>query len=266
MISRAGSGSEFPFGNFVRKEIGNGAPNDGLGLFEMHGYAIGTLGTGGAKSFYFDDVSRYGVGEPPPLAVNLAQQVTPIEEGTTGDVRVKLNRAMGPDDPAEVSINFATERSNAVPDHDFEPTSGTLTFVNGGETELTFPVKTFDNTKFAGDKQIVIRLTDPVDVERGALFQGSVLIQDDENFDAQLLDDFEQGAYLWSGDPNVRLSTDHSAGRPEADPVVESVLEVRTPEAGGIRVLGSTCKTRKQLIPVHPPEHARVRRHCRGPH
>ena len=51
---------EFPFGNFVRKEVGNGAPNDGLGLFEMHGYAIGTLGTGGAKSFYFDDVSRYG--------------------------------------------------------------------------------------------------------------------------------------------------------------------------------------------------------------
>jgi hypothetical protein len=43
---------------------------------------------------------------------------------------------------------------------------------NGAAIELSFPVETFDNTKFTGDKQIVIRLTNPVDVERGALFQG----------------------------------------------------------------------------------------------
>ena len=88
---------EFPFATFVRKEIGNGAPNDGLGLFEMHGYALGTLGTGGsAKTFYFDEVSVYGVAEPPALAVNFSQQNTFIEEGTTGDVGVKLNRQWVP--------------------------------------------------------------------------------------------------------------------------------------------------------------------------
>ena len=32
---------EFPFADFVRKEIGNGAPNDGLGLVAMNGYALG---------------------------------------------------------------------------------------------------------------------------------------------------------------------------------------------------------------------------------
>ena len=68
----------------MRKEIGNGAPNDGLGLFEMHGYALGTLGTGGPQTFYVDDVSVYGVAEPPALAVNFSQQNTFIEEGTTG--------------------------------------------------------------------------------------------------------------------------------------------------------------------------------------
>ncbi len=41
---------EFPFASFTRKEIGNGAPNDGLGLFEMHGWALGTLGTGGPRT------------------------------------------------------------------------------------------------------------------------------------------------------------------------------------------------------------------------
>ena len=49
---------EFPFASFTRKEIGNGAPNDGLGLFEMHGYAIGTLSTGGPQTYYFDEVEH----------------------------------------------------------------------------------------------------------------------------------------------------------------------------------------------------------------
>ncbi len=77
----------------------------------MHGYALGALGTDGPQTYYFDEVSVYGDAEPPALAVNFAQQNTFIEEGTTGDVGVKLNRPMGPDDPAEVSIDFATERS-----------------------------------------------------------------------------------------------------------------------------------------------------------
>jgi hypothetical protein len=38
---------EFPFSSFTRKEIGNGAPNDGFGLTEVHGWAFGTLATGG---------------------------------------------------------------------------------------------------------------------------------------------------------------------------------------------------------------------------
>ena len=61
-------------------------------------------------------------------------------------------------------------------------------------------VETFDDTKFEGDEQIVIRLTNPVDVERGALFQGSVLIADNDPFDPDLLDDFEQGAFLWDSE------------------------------------------------------------------
>ena len=198
---------EFPFADFVRKEIGNGAPNDGLGLVEMHGYALGTLNTGGPQTFYVDEVSVYGVGEPPALAVNFSQQNTFIEEGTTGQVGVRLNRPMGPDDPAQLSIDYATERSNAIPGEEFTPTSGTLTFVNGGPSELFFDVETFDDTKFEGDEQVVIRLTNPVDVERGALFQGSVLIDDNDDFDAKLLDDFEQGAFLWDAEGMVDIDT-----------------------------------------------------------
>ena len=49
-----------------------------------------------------------------------------------------------------------------------------------GITRLSLGVENFDDTKFEGDEQIVIRLTNPVDVERGSLFQGSVLIEDND--------------------------------------------------------------------------------------
>ena len=227
---------EFPFASFTRKEIGNGAPNDGLGLFEMHGYALGVLDTGGPQVYYFDDVNLYGVAAPPGLAVQFSQQNTFIEEGTTGDIRVKLNRPMGPEDPAQVSIDFATERANAIAGEDYTPTSGTLTFVNGGPTELSFPIETFDNTKFTGDKQIVIRLTNPVDVERGALFQGSALIDDNDPFDPDLLDDFEQGAFLWDTAGLVDLDAQRVAvgdadERPGQD-AVENVAVASVPGTG----------------------------------
>ena len=250
---------EFPFADFVRKEIGNGAPNDGLGLFEMHGYAIGTLNTGGPQTYYFDEVAVYGVAEPPALAVNFSQQNTFIEEGTTGDVGVKLNRPMGPDDPAEVSIDFATERSNAVPFEEFTPTSGTLTFVNGGPSELFFPVETFDDTKFEGDEQIVIRLTNPVDVERGALFQGSVLIDDNDPFDPDVLDDF--GRARSCGTPPGRLELETvkiEVGDPDARPgqdAVENVMVAAVPVSVEIDVQGPGVQARQRRRARPPAQH-----------
>ena len=227
---------EFPFSSFVRKEVGNGAPNDGLTLFEMHGYAVGALNTGGQREYYIDDVSLYGIAEPPAVAVQFSVQNTFIPEGTTGDVLVKLNRPLGPSDPAQVSIDFATERSNAIPFQEFTPTSGTLTFVNGGPSELSFSIETFDDTKFEGNEQIVIRLTNPVDVERGALFQGSAFIEDNDAFDPKLLDDFEQGAFLWESDGLVEFDAQRvEVGDPDERPgqdQVENVLTVATPAAG----------------------------------
>ncbi len=44
-----------PFDKLVRKEIYNDAPNDGLGLSEVHGWAFGTLNTNGPVIYYLDD-------------------------------------------------------------------------------------------------------------------------------------------------------------------------------------------------------------------
>jgi tetratricopeptide (TPR) repeat protein len=45
-----------PFEELARKEIGNDAPNDGLGLSEVHGWAFGALNTGGSITYYIDDL------------------------------------------------------------------------------------------------------------------------------------------------------------------------------------------------------------------
>jgi len=49
-----------PFEVMSRKEIGNDAPNDGLGLSSVNGWGIAALKTYGTKTFYIDDVQlRY---------------------------------------------------------------------------------------------------------------------------------------------------------------------------------------------------------------
>ncbi|MEE4161449.1 MAG: carbohydrate binding domain-containing protein [Woeseiaceae bacterium] len=45
-----------PFEVMTRKEIGNDAPNDGLGLGAVHGWGIAILDTKGGKRYWMDDV------------------------------------------------------------------------------------------------------------------------------------------------------------------------------------------------------------------
>ena len=205
---------EIPFGNFVRKEIGNGAPNDGLTLTQVHGWALGMLNTGGNEyTYYMDQVEVYGVAEIPPLAVTFSTADTDIEEGTTGNVAVKLNRAMNSDDPDQVSIDFTTEAGSATPNRDYAPTSGTLTFVNGGPSEVTFPIETFDDSKWEGSETIILRLSNPVDVEPGFAMQAFAAILDNDPYDPFLLDDFEKGAFQWDSSEDVTLSNPELARR-----------------------------------------------------
>ena len=54
-----------PFEELARKEIGNDAPNDGMGLSEVHGWAFGTLNTGGSITYYIDDLKILPVKSQP---------------------------------------------------------------------------------------------------------------------------------------------------------------------------------------------------------
>ena len=244
---------EFPFTDFVRKEVGNGAPNDGLTLDEVHGWAFGTLGTGGPQTYYLDQVSVYGVAPDRPLEVTYAASEFKVLEGVAADVAVKLTRPLKEGDPEQVSVDYSIEPGSAVPGRDYTPVSGTLTFEKGGLSELTFPVATFDNPKHDGDKTAVLRLSNPVDIDTGFVTQAVLIIVDDDPLDPNLIDDFERGAYLWDG-YNVTLSTPEiAAGDPLAVPGqgdYEHILEVNTAVAVDIVVSGSVCNSGNGVIPV----------------
>ena len=245
---------EYPFSGFVRKDVGNGAPNDGLSLTEVHGWAFGTLGTDGAITYHMDNVGLYGVAGSIPLTVAFTNGIFDIEEGTTGTVTVKLNRPMVDSDPDAVSVDYATEPAIAVPGRDYTPTAGSFTFVKGGPQQQSFSIETYDNDKFTGDKRIVLRLSNPADVELGFIRQASALIRDNDPYDPNLLDDFERGAFLWDTTGDVRLETPEiAAGDPLAVPgqgAYEHILEVGTPVLVDIVVSGNLCNQGNGVIPV----------------
>lgn len=244
---------EFPFTDFVRKDVGNGAPNDGFTGDEVYGWAFGTLGTGGPVTYYLDQAYLFGEAAERPLEVNFSAIRIEAVEGTPAAVGVKLSRPLKEGDPDQVSVSFTTEPGSATPDRDYTPVSGTLTFVKDGVSEQAFSVPTFNNDKRDGDKTVILRLSDPVDIPLGSQSQAWVEIIDDEVRDPTLLDDFEHGAYLWDSE-NVTLNTPEiEAGDPLAVPGqgdFEHILEVDTALLVDIIVSGSVCNSGKGVIPV----------------
>lgn len=219
---------QIPFTSLTRKEIGNGAPNDGLGLNEVHGWALGTTTTPSPQTYYVDDASLYGVAPVRPLTVGFSSISFPVTEGGVATVTAKLSK---PSDTA-VSVDYASVPGlgSAVPGRDFTPVSGTLTFAPG-VTQQSFSVTTFDDNKYEGERGLQVELSNPSDgLGMGIPPVSRVTINDNEPYDAALLDDFESYPYLWSADGRTKLSNPEiAAGAPDAVPgqgAYERVLAV----------------------------------------
>jgi beta-glucanase (GH16 family) len=155
-----------------------------------------------------------------------------------------------------VSVDFATEdyTSTATENRDYVPTSGTLTFVNGGATEQSFSIETIDDSKHERLERIALRLTNLVGLENGFTMQASAFIVDNDPYDPNLLDDFEIGAFLWSADDALNLSTPEinsgdALARPGQD-TYERILSVDTPIALDTVIAGNLCSRGNGVVPV----------------
>ena len=249
---------EIPFTSFTEKVVGNGAPRDDFDRTAMYGWAFGALGTGGARTYYVDDVGVYGIAPLAPLAANFTTTGYSVEEGTTGNITVKLTRTLRDGDPDQVSIDYAIDPGTALAGSDYAPASGTLTFIKGGPQELTFPLATFDDSKYQGDRNVVLRLSNPVGMPGGTRFEAFGTIVDNDAYDPLLLDDFETYPYLWHSDAGVELDNPSIAvGDPNALPgqdATEHVLKATVPVAPKtivtIDVKGAMCNQGNGVIPV----------------
>ncbi|MEM7333198.1 MAG: carbohydrate binding domain-containing protein [Chloroflexota bacterium] len=238
---------EIPFDSMGRKEVGNGAPNDGLGLTEVHGWAFGVFNSGQQFINYIDDVSLYGIAEIPELSVSFTANNFDINEGETGSISVTLNRPMGEDDPASASVDYASEAGLATPGDDYVvPSAGTLTFTKGGPQTLTFDITTLQDDKYEDTERVILRLSNPVDVAAGFVMQATAAIINDDPFDPLLLDDFERGAFLWYSSDDLTLTTPEMGG--------ENILKATTLDGVGLLSSKQTVFDSIQtLIPASSP-------------
>ena len=190
------------FADMHRKEIGNGAPNDGFGLTEVHGWALGTITTPAPQTYYVDNAMVYGVAPIRPLTVGFTSIDYKFTEGTTATLTARLSKPSG--DP--VTVDYATSFGLAIPNRDYTPVSGTLTFP-ANVTQQSFTIQTIDNQKYQGERGVLVALSNPT----GGLALGippitRLDVLDNESFDPTLLDDFETYPYLWKVDKKATLS------------------------------------------------------------
>jgi len=187
---------KLPFADMHRKEIGNGAPNDGFGLTEVHGWALGTITTPAPQTYYVDNVMVYGVAPVRPLTVGFSTINFQVTEGATATITAKLSKPSSD----TVTVQYASGFGSAIPNRDFVPTTGTLTFPPN-TTLQSFTVQTIDDNKYQGGVGVVMSLSDPTGgAALGLPPVARLTILDNESYDPILLDDFETYPYLWSVD------------------------------------------------------------------
>lgn len=195
---------QLPFAEMSRKEIGNGAPNDGFQLTEVHGYAFGSLRTEGTQSFYIDDVAVYGVAPERPLTVGFAAPSTTVVEGETATIGLEVSKAS--DQPIEVQV-ITTTNGPAAAGSDYTPIDTTVT-IPAGETSAQVSIDTFGDEKYQAERIVLLEIGDVSGAELGLPPGTRLVIADDETPDPSLVEDFERQPYFWtspSGDDLTSL-------------------------------------------------------------
>ncbi|MEZ4631717.1 MAG: family 16 glycosylhydrolase [Deinococcales bacterium] len=166
-----------------------GAPDDGLGLNEVWGYAF-SFPVGNGMS-YLDDVRIYGYNpNASPIKVGFESATLNLEEGASLEVKVLLDRAAA----QVVTVDYHLEALSATVERDYKDTSGNLSFAVG-ETQKSFMLQSLEDNKYEGDESLKLVLSQAQGAELGFLSQANLIIKDNDSFNAGLLEDFDTIPY-----------------------------------------------------------------------
>jgi beta-glucanase (GH16 family) len=187
--------------------------------------------------------SVYVTAPVSPLAVGFNTIDYKVTEGAAAIVTANLSS------PSTdlVTVNYVTKLGNAVPNRDYTPQLGTLTFAPN-VMQQSFTVPTFDDAKYQGERSLLVELSAPTSgAALGLPPVARVAILDNETYDFTLIDDFETFPYLWWGDKKITLDNPEiAAGSALALPgqgAYEHVLSVDHKNGSGAYEFGRTFPT-----------------------
>ena len=179
---------QIPFTALARKNINNGAPNDGWTGEAVHGWSIGSVQTAdGEEVRYIDDFGLWGTAPIPPLSVNFGEIEYEVTEGDTLAVEITLNRVYT---EGNVTVEYRTDESYATPDRDFVSVGGSVVIPSGTQS-VTVDLVTIDDTKFEGTEALQLSLVSADNAELGFAKRTIVKIVNNDAEDTALLHDFE---------------------------------------------------------------------------
>ena len=228
---------EIPFASFARRIDWQpaGAPNDGLGLDEASGWALGF--PSGEGTTHVARVEAYGASVSDAaeaievVSIEFADALLRVDEAATGQLRLLLS---GPSDD-DVSVRVSVRGDEAIPHRDFVPVDAVVVFP-AGVTEAIVSVGTLRNSRHTGDLRAQAALDDPSGATLGFQRRAVVLIVDADPFDPNLVEDFGDGPGTFAAGPGTMLSTPALAGdAADARPgqgSLESVLHLAWEESG----------------------------------
>ena len=183
---------EIPFSSFARRTDWqpSGAPNDGLGLDEASGWALGF--PPGEATSYVARVEAYGssgVVAEGVVTVQFADALVRVDEGEAGELRVVLSEAS---DEA-ISVRVFVQGDEAVPYRNLIPANELVVFPPG-VTEATVTFRTLQDGRHTGDLRAQARLDGPRGGVLGFQRRAVILMQDADPFDPDLVAEFGDGA------------------------------------------------------------------------
>ncbi len=97
---------------------------------------------------------------------------------TEGDTAV-LTASLTVSSTTPVTVTYKTAESQATPNVDFTPVSGTLVFAPGVE-QLSFSVPTIDDAKDESDERVMVNLYDAQGAAMGFQRQTTLTIMDND--------------------------------------------------------------------------------------
>lgn len=179
-----------PFSAFQRRSDyqPGGAPNDGLNLTEVSGYAFGFPAQTAVA--YLADYSLYGDLDASPLSIRVqsAAYAYGANESHPITVKVWLNEAAS----SQVTVDYSITPGTALPGINYTDTSGTLTF-QVGETVKTVTVNTINDGKVTANLNMKFELANPVNANLGWKEWATLGVLNTTVPDPSIIDDFEKG-------------------------------------------------------------------------